>query len=87
MSIESNLTAAERIAKAASAAIGAYAPLALMGIDGVKWLVNKLKTKGVLTPAEVAEYEASMAEWQANIDRAQANVDRRVARTGQCKPA
>jgi len=75
MSIETRLTSAEAIAKAASAAIGAYAPLALMGIEGFKWLRNKLKDKGVLTEAEVAEYDASMAAWQASIDEAQGHVD------------
>jgi hypothetical protein len=73
--VEQRLATAEAIAKAATAAIGAYAPLALMGIEGFKWLRAKLKDRGVLSEADVAEYEASMVEWQANIDRAQAAVD------------
>lgn len=73
--IEQRLTSAERIAHAANAAVGAYAPLALMGIEAFKWLRDKLKDKGVLTPEEAADYDASMAAWQANIDAAQAHVD------------
>lgn len=73
--IEQRLTSAERVARAANAAIGAYAPLAIMGIEAFKWLRDKLKDKGVLSEEDVANYDASMAEWQANIDKAQAHVD------------
>ena len=73
--VEQRLATAEAIAKAASAAIGAYAPLALMAIEGFKWLRDKMKDNGDLSEDDVAEYEASMAEWQANIDRAHAAVD------------
>lgn len=75
MSIETRLSSAEAIAKAASAAVGAYAPLALMGIEAFKWLRNKLRDNGTLSEADVAEYDAEMAKWQANIDAAQAHVD------------
>ena len=75
MSLEQDLKKGEALAKAATAAIGAYAPLALMGIDAFKWLRNKLRDKGVLTPQDVAEYDASMEAWQANIDAAQGHVD------------
>lgn len=75
MTIEQRLTSAEKIAVAANAAIGAYTPLALLGIEAFKWLRDKLKDKGVLSEQDVADYEASMAAWQAHIDAAQAHVD------------
>jgi hypothetical protein len=75
MSLEQDFKKGEALAKAATAALGAYAPLAVMGIDAVKWLVGKLKDKSLLSPADLAEYEANMATWQANIDAAQAHVD------------